>query len=198
MRRMLFAVPMMLLCLLCACAGGESEILQTPMDHRSALLARGGCAFDLDARAEAGDRSWNLSLSCALDAEGSGSVRVLAPESIAGISAVLDGPSGELRYEDLALGLGTLPGTELAPAAAPGQLVRAWSHAWIASAGDDGGSLLAEYEDGALTVRTWFTPEGLPCRAELVREGKVCFAAEIRNYQWKAGETNETTQEDLG
>jgi hypothetical protein len=112
--------------------------------------------------------------------------------------AVLDGDTGRLRYEDLALGLGTLPGTELAPAAAPGRLVRAWARDWIASAGDDADSLLAVYEDGPATVRTWFDAEGVPLRAELAQDGRVCFRAEIRNFQWKAGNTNETTQEDLG
>lgn len=194
-----FAVPMMLLlCLLCACAGGENEGLQTPMEHRAALLAKGGCSFELDAEAEAGERLWSLTLACELDAEGGGTVTVLAPESIAGIAAVLDGDTGRLRYEDLALGLGTLPGTELAPAAAPGRLVRAWARDWIASAGDDADSLLAVYEDGAATVRTWFDAEGVPLRAELAQDGRVCFRAEIRNFQWKAGNTNETTQEDLG
>ena len=192
------AVPMMLLCLLCACAGGGNDTLQTPMEHRAALLAKGGCAFELEAMAEAGDRLWALTLACELDAGGSGTVTVLAPESIAGISAVLDGASGELRYEDVALGLGTLPGTELAPAAAPGRLVRAWSRDWIASAGDEGGGLLAVYEDGPVMVRTWFDAAGSPMRAELAQDGKVCFSAEIRNFQWKAGKTNETTQEDLG
>jgi len=117
---MIFAVPMMTLCLLCACGGKEQNPLQAPMDFRAGLLARGGCAFELAARCEAGDRLWELELACELDAEGNGSVTVLAPESIAGIRAVLEGGKGSLRYGELSLGLGKLPGTELAPAAAPG------------------------------------------------------------------------------
>jgi hypothetical protein len=176
---------MILLCLLCACAGKANDPLQAPMDFRADLLARGGCAFELEALADTDGQTWALTLACELDAEGGGTVRVLAPESIAGITAVTDGGTGSLVYEDLALGLGTLPDTELAPAAAPGRLVRAWARDWIASAGTGDGTLLACYEDGSLTVRTWFDAEGVPVRAELSIDGYTRFQTEIRNFTWK-------------
>ena len=175
---------MILLCLLCACGGKANDPLQAPMDFRTELLAHGGCAFELEALAETDGQAWALTLACELDASGSGTVRVLAPESIVGIAAVTDGETGSLVYEDLCLGLGTFPGTELAPAAAPGQLVRAWTRAWIASAGTGDGALLACYEDGSLTARTWFDAEGVPLRAELAIDGRSRFQAEIRNFQW--------------
>ena len=200
MRRLLLAVPMMLLlCLLCACAGGgNDEPLQTPMDYRTALLGHGGCAFELEARVDAGDLLWELSLACDLDAAGNGTVTVLAPESIAGISAVCEDGGASLRYEDLALGLGTLPGTELAPAQAPSRLVLAWAQAWIASAGPENEGILASYEDGNLTVRTCFDAAGLPTWAELDINGQARFTAAIRNFTWKAGNNYETTETDLG
>ena len=183
-RKTLIAVPMLILCLLCACAGKANDPLQAPMDHRAALLAKGGCAFELEALAETDGQTWALTLACELDAAGNGTVTVLAPESIAGIAAVTDGETGRLVYKDLALGLGTLPGTELAPAAAPGRLVRAWARDWIASAGPEDGALLACYEDGSLTARTWFDAAGVPIRAELAVDGQSRFQAEIRNFTW--------------
>ena len=183
-RRGFLAVLMTTLCLLCACAGKANDPLQAPMDFRAELLARGGCAFELEALADADGQCWTLTLACALDPDGSGTVTVLAPESIAGIAAVTDGETGSLVYEDLCLGLGTLPGTELAPAAAPGRLVRAWARDWIASAGTEDGSLLACYEDGSLTARTWFDASGVPIRAELSIDGRTRFTAEIRDFQW--------------
>lgn len=189
---------MMLLCLLCACAGKAQNPVQAPMDFRGRLLAEGGCAFELEARAEAGDRLWQLTLSCELDAAGDGTVTVLAPESIAGITARSQGGSGSLVYDGVCLGLGTLPGTELAPAAAPGRLVRAWAQDWISSAGPDAGCLLAAYEDGSFLSYTWFDERNLPVRAELAVDGETRFSAEIRNFKWKAGNEHETTEEDLG
>ncbi|MBR3077832.1 MAG: hypothetical protein IKQ54_11140 [Oscillospiraceae bacterium] len=198
-RTILMAVPMMLmLCLLCACGGKANDPLQAPMDFRGTLLAKGGCAFELEALAETGDQLWPLTLACELDADGDGSVTILAPESIAGIRAELRDGAGSLRYENVCLGLGTLPGTELAPASAPGRLVRAWARDWLASAGAEDGALLACYEEEPILVRTWFDGEGIPVRAELAVEGVVRFTAEIRNFEWKAGKTNETAKEDLG
>ena len=197
-RWMMIAVLMMNLCLLCACGGKAKDPLQAPMDFRAELLARGGCVFELAARSEAGDRLWELELACELDAEGNGSVTVLAPESIAGVSAVLEGGKGSLRYGELSLGLGTLPGTELSPAAAPGALVRAWARDWIASAGPDEDGLLVCYGDGPVTVRTRFDAGGVPLRAELLVDGRARFSAEIRKFEWKAEQDNETTEENLG
>ncbi len=182
-RSLILAVPMMLiLCLLCACSGGGNDPLQTPMDFRTTLLGRGGCAFELEAQADTGELVWALTLACELDPEGRGTVTVLAPESIAGISAVTREDGDALCYEDLALGLGTLPGTELSPAQAPGRLVRAWTGAWIASAGAEAESPLACYEEGDLGVRTWFDAEGRPTRAELAVDGQVFFTGEIKNF----------------
>lgn len=198
MRQKLLAVPMLLLCLLCACGGNEKDPLQAPVDFRAALLAHGGCCFQLQARAESGGAVWELTLDCALDAAGSGTVTVLAPETIAGITAETDGSTGRLRYQTLALGLGTLPGVELAPAAAPGRLVRAWAQDWISSAGAEDDNLLVCYEADTFSVRTRFDAAGVPVRAELAVDGSVYFDAEIQNFVWKAGTNDETTQKDLG
>ncbi len=197
-RRFALAVLMTTLCLLCACGGKETDPLRAPMDFRTRLLAEQGCSFVLEARAQSGDRLWALGLDCRLDETGDGAVTVLAPESIAGITALLRDGSRSLRYEELCLGLGTLPGTELAPAAAPGQLVRAWSEAWIASAGADETGLLVCYEADPLQIRTWFDPAGLPLRAEIFSEGSLCFSGEIRNFAWKSERTNEAVEENLG
>ena len=198
-RKMFLTVQMMiLLCLLCACGGKGNDPIQAAMDFRTALLAHGGCGFELEAQAETEAGVWELRLDCALDPAGNGTVTVLAPDSIAGITARTTDGGPSLRYEDLALGLGLLPGTELAPAAAPGRLVRAWGQDWIASAGREEGALLFCCQDGDLEVRTWLGADGLPLRAELLQQGRSCFSGTINNFQWKAVEQHETTEEDLG
>ena len=100
MRRWRIAVPMLTLCLLCACGGKANDPLQAPMDYRTDLLAHGGCAFELDARAEAGEQLWELSLDCELDANGDGTVTVLAPESIAGMMASKPSTATSMRSEN--------------------------------------------------------------------------------------------------
>ncbi len=185
-RKLSLAVLMTTLCLLCACASGGSEPLQTPMDHRTALLAGGGCVFELEARVDAGDLLWELTLSCVLNPSGDGTVTVLAPESIAGICAVCEDGAASLRYEDLALGLGTLDGAELAPALIPGRLARAWAQAWIASAGEEEDAVLACYEDGSLSLRTWFDGEHTPTRVEVAVDGQVRLTGEIKSFSYRA------------
>ena len=181
MRSALSALMTALL-LLTGCAGGPG--VEGKLERqRDALRSCPEIRFQAEVTGAAGDRVFTCTLDCVSTPEET-VLTVASPESIAGIAAVTDGETGSLVCDGLCLGLGTLPGTELAPAAAPGRLVRAWARDWIASAGTEDGALLACYEDGSLTARTWFDAEGVPLRAELSIDGRTRFTAEIRNFQW--------------
>ena len=83
MRRRLFAVPMLLLCLLCACAGQRTESLQAPVDFRARLIQAGGCGLRLEGTADVGERVYAFTLDCVCGADGSAELTVLAPETLA-------------------------------------------------------------------------------------------------------------------
>lgn len=196
------AILTMLLCLLCACSSGKgTDHVQAAMDFRADLLSAGGCAFQSECTADWGDTVFSCTLDGDLDPEGGGWVTVLAPESVAGISAALKGGEGTLEYEDVALGLSPLPGS-IAPIQLPGVFVQAWTQGWIAGAGRDGDALCVQYELGygpeKLTIYTWFDENARPLRGELYYDDHMGAAVTLTEFTFAPGGTDETVETDLG
>ena len=201
MRRTMLAVPMMLLCLLCACRGKENTPMQAPLGLRAALNSGSGCRFTAEGTAEVEQRLYELSLSCRVRSDGTAEVRVNLPESIAGIEAETDGKTGRLRFDGLNLTFGLPDDERLSPLAMPAVLFRAWQEGYVVSAGPDGADVLAVYDFGAgdpVGVRTWFDTECTPLRAELLWMGRVCGRLEIKDFEQISGGNHETAEEDLG
>ena len=67
--RLIRAVPMLLLLLLCAC-GTDQTSAQTPVHFRTALTENGGCTYDMQLRADYGDYIRDFTLSCTYDGSG--------------------------------------------------------------------------------------------------------------------------------
>lgn len=202
MRRIVFAVPMMLLCLLCACAGKRTESVQAPVDFRAALLQAGGCSLRLEGTADVGERVYAFTVDCVCGADGSVELKILEPESLAGITASTDGKTGRLQFDDVCVTFGLLADSRFSPMEAPGSLVRAWLEGYIASAGTEGEERCVVYEVGydgdAYRVETRFNSDGVPIRAELARDGKVLCRLGISEFELFSGGDYETTEEDLG
>lgn len=115
MRRWL-CVPMMILCLL-ATACGNTETATTPDDAREAYRTMAGCTMEavVSCRQEDG-LDWEARLRCDYVPDGTITVEVLEPESIAGIRATVSETDWTLEYEDLCLNAGTISAEEISPA----------------------------------------------------------------------------------
>lgn len=177
MRRWLAAVLMMLLLPLSACSAGETDELQTPMAFRTALLSAGECSFTAQMRVDLEDRLYDVTLECECSADGSARLTVLAPDTIAGISAQLQQGRGTLDYDGMAVDFGLLPQTELAPIAIPALVVAYWREAYIDSAGWEDETLRVTYDndmdDEQIIVDTWFDAQQTPIYAEVSVDGTV-------------------------
>ena len=177
MRRWSIAVPMMLLCLLCACGGKETNPLQAPMDFRKDLLQQGGCRVELAGTADLEEGVYSFRLEGRLDSDGSTEFTLLEPEELAGITVKTDGKTGRLICDAVSVAFGTPSDERLAPVSVPAALIRAWTEGYISSAGAEEELLLAVYELGydsdTVSVYTWFDETGAPVRAELALRGKT-------------------------
>ena len=193
---------MLLLCLLCACRGEKTESIQAPMDFRAALLRAGGCRFRAEGTVEQADKSLDFTLDCLCRADGTAELTILAPESVAGITAAVTAAGGALEYQDVRVGLGAGTDDRLTPLLAPVTLTEAWCRGWLTSAGEEDGALCAVFElepgQDPLTVYTWFSPAGVPLRAELVRGGVAALRLRLSEFEWIHGGTNEAAEENLG
>lgn len=182
MRRMLFAVPMILL-LLTSC-GGRETTLQDALTFRSVLQEHGGCSFTANVVTEIEDRGYAFSLD-AVYTGGNVELTVTAPDSIAGIHARVMAEDAVLEFEDAALDFGKLDDAMASPLYAPYVLGVCWETAYIDCAGEDGECYRVThrlgYEDAELIAETWFRG-GVPERAEIYRNEILLLSAGIENF----------------
>lgn len=187
MRRWL-CVPMMALCLLSGCGDGaeEESNLQMPYQNMS------GCTMRAELSCEQEGLLWEGELECDYCPEGESRIRVLAPETIAGVTAVVDGGTRRLEYEDLCLDIGDLSPEEISPMEALPQLMDALREGWLLEENEE------EWEDipcwrveldqtgpqgGKILSTLWLkTEDGTPLRGEIAVEGERIFTAEFTEF----------------
>ncbi|MDR1588703.1 MAG: hypothetical protein LBS51_00735 [Oscillospiraceae bacterium] len=141
-----------------------------------------------DITADYGDGVFSFSVKYTGSAD-MGTVEILEPERIAGITARVVFPECSLEYDGLSLEAGALTGDGLSPVQALPALLGQWT---------DGYAELMSFEllDGidALAVetritedssqRTWFDAETLlPMRSEIYGDGRMVIVCEIESIE---------------
>lgn len=199
--RLRFAVPMLLLLLLCAC-GAEMKEAQQPVDLRTSLNAAGECSYTLDLRASFGEYYRDFSLACRGNGEET-DFTVLSPEPAKGITATVSGGDAAVIYDDVVLAVENFETRQLSPMAAPYLLNYALSKGYIDSTGMDGELLQVNYTLGygsrSLTLRVYFAGE-TPTSAEISDGENTLITCEIKDFEIikKEEKENDGTETDLG
>lgn len=116
---------MMTLCLLLTACGGTGGEAGDAADARMPYRNMAGCVMEAEVSCTQDGAVWEATLQCDYVPEGETTVEVLAPETIAGVKAVLSDGEVELVYEDQCLNAGNLSSQEVSPMACLPQLMSA-------------------------------------------------------------------------
>ncbi len=183
---------MMTLCLLLTACGGTGGEAAEPADLRARYQEMAGCVMEAVVTCSQETLLWEGTLRCDYAREGESSVEVLAPESIAGVRAVLSGEELQLEYEDLCLNAGTLSREEISPMSCLPRLMSALAEGWLLEesrenwgetpclrltmdqSGPQGGKILSTL---------WLREEdGTPLRGEIAVDGEIILTAEFTSF----------------
>ena len=203
MRKLLLCVPMISL-LLAACGGGVqgSEAEQLALLVRGEYLAMTSCSMEASITADYGQRVYQYELT----ARGEGEEMTLtltAPETVAGVTARLDGGTGLLEYDGVSVETGPLDGDGLTPMSALPALLEAARSGYIRACSledqEDGSRLLrmdcgqAEGQPGTGTETSlWFDPGTYALvRGEVAVEGFRVILCECSNFTFEKQEGSE-------
>ena len=204
MRRWL-CVPMMILCLL-ATACGNTETATTPDDAREAYRTMAGCTMEavVSCRQEDG-LDWEARLRCDYVPDGTITVEVLEPESIAGIRATVSETDWTLEYEDLCLNAGTISAEEISPALCLPRLMNALREGWLLEENEETWQEIpclrlsmdqSGTQGGKIVSTVWLSQEaGTPVRGEVAVDGETIFTAEFTSFAF-CDTVEETLPED--
>ena len=196
MVRRQLCVPMITLCLLLLLTACSGETMTVPMaeEVREPFQTMQGCSMEAVVRFCMGEQEKTYTLSCLYRVEGESEIEVLAPETVAGIRAVISGESLQVVYEEDCLDAGTISSEEISPAVCLVQLMEAMRSGWLLEeneevldeqaclrlcldrSGENGGEILSTL---------WLRQEdGLPVRGEIAVDGTIILQVQFTSFQF--------------
>lgn len=190
--RLIRAVPMLMLLLLCAC-GADGTTAQTAVRFRTELIDCGGYTCQLTLRADYGDYIRDFTLDCAYDEAGA-TLTVVEPETAKGITASVAPDKASVSYDSTVLAVESFESRKISPMASPYLLGQAWSKGYISATGMDGDRERVTYTLGyggdTLEITTAFS-QGIPVWAEISDGSHNLVTCEISNFMLQKKEVND-------
>ena len=187
-------VPMMTLCLLLAACGGTGGETEGAAEARIPYRNMAGCVMEAEVSCTQDGAAWEATLRCDYVPEGETTVEVLAPETIAGVKAVLSDGEVELVYEDQCLNAGNLSSQEVSPMACLPQLMSALRDGWLLEENEEDWQetpclrLTVDQtgeQNGKILSTLWLRQEdGTPLRGEIAVDGEIILTADFTSFSF--------------
>lgn len=181
---------MMALCLLVSGCGGMGEA--ESMDLRDRYHDMTGCTMEARVICEQEGLEWEADLRCGYVPGGESTVEVLAPETIAGVKAVLDENTWRLEYESGCLNAGAVSQEAISPAACLPRLMNALRDGWLLEENEETWNEVpclrltvdqSGTRDGKIVSTVWLRQDGgTPLRGEIAVDGEIFLTAEFTSF----------------
>ena len=177
---------MTILCLTLGGCGSQDRGQSKAKEIQSRYAQSDEIEITADVTADYGDRVYDFSLQY-IGGGSDGTVTVLSPENIAGLTARLSAGSGRLEYDGAELSIGGLTTDGLSPMEALPTMVKQWKTGFIEAAQDEklngSDTVAVTYTiSGTEYLITWFDGDTmLPIRGELFFDGAMVVAADFEH-----------------
>ncbi len=193
MRRLFALIPVILL--LSSCGGTAQEREEVALDIRSQALEATSCQIEAEVRSDYGDRVYSYTLSFVWQETGESKIVVLAPESIQGVTAIIEEGETKLTYEGAELETGPLDTNGLSPLDALPAFLDACKEGYIAQVDEERwgetDAIRVTYGEGSeSTVDTvqyciWYAVETKqPLYGEILSGGQAVIQCTFHSVIW--------------
>ena len=157
------------------------------MTLRAKLLGSEGCTFTAQITADYGDALHEFTLFCEGNNDGDLGFRVVAPDTIAGITGRFLGNEGFRTFDDVALSFPLLADEQITPVSGPWILLKTMLGGYLTACTMEEDLLHLtindSYEEDALQMEIWLNPEDQPIQAEIIYDGRRIVTMQIENFQ---------------
>lgn len=189
MRKKIY-VPMIALCLLLTSCGDAGE--ESSASLRDRYHEMSGCTMEAAIVCDQEGMEWEASLRCEYVPGGESVVEVLAPETIAGVKAVVSDSDWSLEYEGECLNAGAISSEEISPAACLPRLMNALRDGWLLEENEESWNEVpclrlcvdqSGTQNGKIVSTIWLRQDdGMPLRGEISVDGEIILTAEFTSF----------------
>jgi len=164
----------------------EEERLDRAMDLRTKISNAHEIQFQCTVTADYYDEVCTFVMDCIYDEEDQIHFQVIEPDTISGISGLIDGKKGHFTFDDQILAFKPMDGRYLSPIYAPWFLLNALQGGFIhsASAQKDGYCVTYRdnYQEETLTAEVQFAKANVPIKCEIYWAERRILLIEICNF----------------
>lgn len=164
----------------------DDTAINHALSLRKQIISAKTCTFDCKITADYSNRLYVFSMNCCFDKNGSMTFSVKEPESISGITGIVDAQGGKLTFDDQALFFKLLADGYISPVSAPWLFMKTLRSGYIDSASSDGNgfyiSIDDSYEENPLTIEIWTDQQNFPIRAEMLWDGRRVLSLDVSNF----------------
>ena len=179
---------MIALVILTGCTGKRAE-MDRIMTLRAKLLGSEGCTFTAQITADYGDTLHEFTLFCEGNNDGDLGFRVVAPDTIAGITGRFKGNEGFLTFDDVALSFPLLADEQITPVSGPWILLKTLLGGYLTACMEEEAMLRLtihdSYEEDALQMEIWLNEENVPVNGEILYNGRRIVTMTVENFSMR-------------
>ena len=183
MKRILAAV---LLTVMLSGCGQQTGEMERAIALRSRMEQGSGCTFDATITADYGDEVYVFEMNCQVNAEGKLTFCVIAPESISGISGVIEDSGGYIVFDGKLLSFEMLADGLITPVSGPWLMIHTLRCGYIAACGQaENGIQIGiddTYKDSPIHLEFWTDNNDLPLRGEVVWQERRILTIDVKNF----------------
>lgn len=161
--------------------------MEYALELRQKILAASQCRFEAEITADYADKLYTFSTECSVNNLGSLSFRIIMPQTLAGISGIIDQDEGKLTFEETAVSFPLMADGQLSPVSAPWIFIQTLRGGYLRSAGKEDNMVRLtiddSYRDDALQLDIWLNDERIPIQADILHNGSRILQIKLRNFQ---------------
>ena len=202
MGKLWICLPMTAILLLTGC-GGVGRAEQEALSLRGEYLELESCSAQVEITADYGQRVVRYRADAVVEGEHT-VLNLIEPETVAGITAHLDGTDSSMEYDGVTVETGALDGEKLTPLNAVPTLLEAVRTGYITACSYTGEGLLRmDCGDPELgpgrgrELSLWFDGEHTPVRGEIFQDGVLAVTCDVTEFhrgqerEQNVGQTND-------
>lgn len=179
-------VCLILCCLLIGC--GQNIGLEKSLMLREEISKGKGFRFQCTITADYVDSFRTFQLDCTVNSDGDVMFTVISPDSISGISGIVDGHEGKLTFDSHILSFPLLADGLLSPVSMPWIVIEALRGGYIRSSAEEDPLIKVTFDDTfsgqTLQVAAWIQGDLKLDHCEIIWEGRRILSMTVESFVW--------------